>query len=175
MWGSTLWYLGEGMLGPLFAVFAQRIGGDLLEITWGWATYLFVMGVLTIIFGHYSDKLDQKKVMLFGYGLNALFTFAYVFISTPTHLFMVQAGLGFATALSTPTWSALYAKYAAKNKHGAAWGLANGLPDVITAIAVIIGGLIVQYFSFTLLFLIMGSIQIIATIYQAEILYGDNK
>jgi len=29
---DMLWIFGEGMLGPFFAVFTQRIGGDPLEI-----------------------------------------------------------------------------------------------------------------------------------------------
>ena len=29
LWSSNLWSLGEGMLGPLFAVFAQRLGASL--------------------------------------------------------------------------------------------------------------------------------------------------
>jgi hypothetical protein len=37
LWSSNLWSLGEGMLGPLFAVFAQGIGGNILDITWAWA------------------------------------------------------------------------------------------------------------------------------------------
>lgn len=37
LWSSNLWALGEGMLGPLFAVFAQRIGGNILDITWAWS------------------------------------------------------------------------------------------------------------------------------------------
>ncbi len=33
LYGSNLWYLGEGMLGPLFTLFAQKVGGDILSIT----------------------------------------------------------------------------------------------------------------------------------------------
>ncbi|MFW5719419.1 MAG: hypothetical protein ACOCXT_00120 [Candidatus Dojkabacteria bacterium] len=37
---GNIWYFGEGMFGPLLAVFAERIGGDLLDITWVWATLI---------------------------------------------------------------------------------------------------------------------------------------
>jgi hypothetical protein len=37
LWISNLWSFGEGMLGPLFAVFAQHVGGNVLDITWAWA------------------------------------------------------------------------------------------------------------------------------------------
>ncbi|MFA5931602.1 MAG: MFS transporter [archaeon] len=165
--GSLLWYFGEGMLGPLFTVFAQQVGGDVLEITSAWAIYLIVLGVLTIIVGKYSDKMDKEKLMIAGYGLNAIFTFGYLFVNDAISLFLVQAGLGFATALATPTWNALFAKSYDQSKDGSAWGIADGLPRIVTAIGIILGGLIVTFFSFTVLFVSMGIIQLIAAFYQA--------
>ena len=29
--GANIWYFGEGMMGPLFAVFTDRVGGDTLS------------------------------------------------------------------------------------------------------------------------------------------------
>jgi hypothetical protein len=69
LYGSNLWCLGEGMLGPLLAVFATRIGGNILEITWAWAIYLVLKGVLTMVIGNLSDnKYSKEKLMIFGYG-----------------------------------------------------------------------------------------------------------
>lgn len=170
MVGSNIWYLGEGMLGPLFAIFGEKIGGSVLDISWAWATYLIVVGVLVIYIGKLSDHIGKEKLMISGYALNAVFTFAYLLISTPAHLFIVQAGLGVAAALSIPTWMSLYAKYEDKRHDGYTWGVAAGLNRIITGVAIIIGGLVVTYLSFTVLFLIMGTVQVIATIYQALIL-----
>ena len=109
--GANIWYFGEGMLGPLFAIFAERVGGDILDITWAWATYLVMTGVTYIVVGKLiNGKPYKAKVMVFGYALNALFTFGYLFVSSPWHLFFVQAGLGIAEAIGTPAWDALYAK-----------------------------------------------------------------
>jgi hypothetical protein len=49
-----------------------------------------------------SRKKYKSKVMVAGYALNALFTFGYLFVSSPWHLFFVQAGLGVAEAIGTP-------------------------------------------------------------------------
>lgn len=171
LWGSNLWYLGEGMLGPLFAIFAERIGGNILDISWAWATYLLMTGVLVIIIGKISDTTIRKEtLMITGYALNALFTFAYLLVSSPMHLFFLQAGLGFATALAMPTWEALYSLAGYRHQKGYEWGLISGYTQTITGIAVIIGGLIVNYFSFAVLFVTMGIIQVIATIYLVKIL-----
>jgi len=170
LWGSNIWYLGEGMLGPLFAVFAQRIGGNVLDITWAWATYLAVTGILTIWVGKIAGKkIAPEKLMIAGYVVNALFTFAYLLVSAPWHLLLVQVGLGVAVALSVPTWSALYSESGENHEASYLWSLPAGQYYLVTAAAVILGGLIVNYLSFTALFLTMGIIQIAATFYQARI------
>lgn len=180
--GSNLWYFGEGMLGPLFAIFGERIGGNVLDISWAWAVYLLVTGVLVILIGRVSDAkkrrrffffydltTDKKRLLIIGYALNALFTFSYLLVRSPLHLFFVQAGLGVAAALATPTWEALYSLYGEREQKGYEWGLVSGQAQILTAIGLVIGGLIVNYFSFQILFIVMGMIQVIATVYQARI------
>jgi len=171
LYGGNIWYFGEGMLGPLFAVFTERVGGDILDISWAWATYLIFAGILYMVVGKITDKYDNaEKIMVLGYALNALFTFGFLFVSSPWHLFVVQAGLGIAAAMATPTWDSLYAKHEDRKHAGFQWGLAGGEAQIITGIAIIVGGYIVSLVSFNALFLTMGIIQIIATIYQAQIL-----
>jgi predicted MFS family arabinose efflux permease len=170
--GANIWYFGEGMLGPLFAVFAEKVGGDILDITWAWAAYLIMTGVLYILVGKLiSRKKYKSKVMVAGYALNALFTFGYLFVSSPWHLFFVQAGLGVAEAIGTPAWDALYAQSVDTSEADTyAWGLASGQSQIVTGIAIIAGGLIAHYISFNALFICMGTIQAFAAFIQAKIL-----
>lgn len=180
LWSSNLWSLGEGLLGPLFAVFAQSIGGNILDITWAWSIYLGMTGVLTIVFGRVSDRIWQwcgrERLLVGGYALNALCTFGYLFVHTTKGLFLVQAGLGVALALSNPTWTALYARYSPGEKTaGYTWGLVAGEQRLILAVAVVLGGYIVNTYSFSTLFLAMGMVQIVATLYQARILFNSSQ
>ena len=65
------------MLGPLFAVFAEGEGGDIFDIDWAWATYLIITGAFYILVGKLiNNKPYKARVMVLGYALNALFTFA---------------------------------------------------------------------------------------------------
>lgn len=170
--GSNLWYLGEGMLGPLFAVFTQKIGGSILDLSWAWSLYLIVTGLLIAIVGHFSDKtwFDKTKVMVLGYALNALCTFGYLFVTNTTGVLFLEVCLGIAAALSSPTWSSLFSQHEDEAQSGTAWGLAHGQAQLMSGVAVLIGGLLVQRFSFSALFLCMGIIQVIATILQARLL-----
>jgi len=169
---SNIWYLGEGMFGPLLAVFSERIGGDILDISAAWATFLIISGIVSVITGKLADKYDKKKIMVTGYWINAIMTFCYIFVSSPEGLFLVQAGLGIASALSTPTWDALLDEYTQDGKdNGTLWGFAEGIPDIVTGGAIIVGGALITYGSFTTLFVIMGCIQTIAAANQSRILY----
>ncbi len=173
--GASFWWFGEGLFGPLFAIFAGRIGGNVLDIAWAWAIYLLVTGGLEVFVGRISDKIGHARLMIIGYALNAVFTFCYLLVHTPLALFAVEAGLGVALALADPTWDALYAQYEEKKRAGFIWGLEHGTEELITGVSILIGGLIINYFSFTALFVIMGVIQTIGTIYQAKILYSPEK
>lgn len=173
MIGAGIWYLGEGLFGPLLAVFSENIGGTILDLSWAWASYLIFYGLLSILFGRISDTtFDKRKLMVFGYALNAFFTFGYLFVSNSTTLLLVQAGLGIAAAMATPTWNALFDESSDDTVGGTTWGLYEGMESIITGVTVVLGALVIHYYSFQALFIAMGIIQVAATIYQARILYA---
>lgn len=164
------------MMGPLFAVFVEKVGGDILDITCAWATYLVITGLFYIIVGKLLNNKDYKeKVMIFGYALNAIFTFGYILVDSPFSLFLVQAGLGIAEAIGTPAWDALYAKNLDENLDSYAWGLSTGQSQIVTGVAFGIGGLITHFISFHALFITMGLIQIVAAFVTAQLLFMKRK
>lgn len=171
LYSSNIWYFGEGMFAPIFGLFTQKIGGNILDISAIWAAYSIATGVFTIIVGKLSDRnISKAKLMIVGYVLNTLFTFCYLFVSSQLSLFIVQVGLGIASALATPTWNALYAQYEDKRKAGFTWGMAEGQSKVVTGFAIIIGGAIVNWLSFNALFITMGIIQLFATCYSIQLM-----
>jgi MFS family permease len=176
LWSSNIWIFADGMLGPLFAVYVQKIGGgDISNITWAWATYLIATGVFSILVGKISDSYSKEKLMISGYALTAFFTFSYILVSSPAELYLIQVGLGFALALCNSTWYALYSKYSPKGHAGYVWGLADGESKILTGIAIVLGGFVVKVFSFNTLFIVMGLMQTAATLYQLKLLKRRKK
>jgi MFS family permease len=171
LFSDYLLVFGSGLLGPLFSIFTERIGGDILDISWIWGIYLILTGLLIILIGKISDKFIKKeKLVVLGFSLSAVFTFGYLLVSTPMHLLLVQIGLSFGTALLYPTWDALFARYEDHKNAGYDWGLVDGGEQILPGIAIFTGGLIVYFFSFKVLFICMGSIQLLGAIYQTKIL-----
>lgn len=171
MWSSNVWNFADGLLGPLFAVFAQKVGGSVLDIGWAWGIYLVVSGICIIGVGYVSDRLPKLPILFTGYLLVAALTFCYLLVSTPLQLFVLQAAMGFALALTNPTFYALYATYVRDDKGGAAWGLADGRDKIATGLAVFAGGMIVSTYGFQTLFVVMGLLQLVSTAYIARLFY----
>jgi MFS family permease len=171
LFANNLWYLSEGMLGPLFGIFCAKFQSSPLDISWVWALYLISVGIVVIALGYVSDFIYKEKLLIVGYALQTIFTFCYIFVSTKHQLALLQIGLGISGGLSTTTWYALYARCEDKTHEGLTWGLANGLASIYTGIALLCGGLIIANSSFEMLFTIMGIIQLIATIYVSRLIY----
>jgi uncharacterized membrane protein len=64
LYSGDLWFLGEGMFGPLFAIYSQKIGGTIIDITRSWAIYLIIMGIFVMYVGKMSDRKYKKEYLL---------------------------------------------------------------------------------------------------------------
>lgn len=171
LWSANIWYFGEGMIGPLYAIFTEKIGGDILDITWAWSAYLICTGLCYIFFGKLFNKKKYKaELMVLGYTLNAILTFGYLFVDNPLKLFIIQVGLGIAEAIGTPIWDTLYASNLTEEHDSYAWGLSTGQSQIVSGVAFGIGGLLTYYFSFTVLFIVMGVVQLVAALVSTQLL-----
>jgi len=175
IWSSNFWNFADGLLGPLFAVFAQKVGGNVLDIAWAWGVYLVVTGVCIVIVGYVSDKLPKLPILFSGYILTAVLTFGYLFVTTPMQLLLLQAAMGFALALTNPTYMSLLGRFSiAGGKEGTTWGWADGRDKIATGLAVFAGGMIVSAYSFETLFIVMGTLQLVATAFIALLFKGEH-
>lgn len=171
LFANNLWYLSEGMLGPLFGVFCAKFNSSPMDISWVWALYLISVGVVVIGLGFISDFIYKEKLLVLGYALQTVFTFCYVFVSSKQQLALLQIALGISGGLSTTTWYVLYARCEDKTHEGLTWGLANGLASIYTGVALLTGGMIIVYSSFETLFIMMGIVQFFATLYVSRLLF----
>ena len=57
----------EGVLMPIYAIFVQRIGGDILEASGAISIFLFVSGLTTVLI-HRSNWSQKHRIKLMVYG-----------------------------------------------------------------------------------------------------------
>jgi len=159
-----MWVLADGYLGPIYALYSEKIGGDVLDTAGAWAVFMVVSGLLHLVFGRLADKPHRaKRVMLLGYLLATFGSVGYIFITNMFGLFIVQIVLGTANAMSSSTFDGIYSRSINKNNAVKMWSYIEGGYAIITAIGSVIGGLIVTLFSWTFLFVVMAATNAVAT------------
>lgn len=153
---SSIFYnLATGMLGPIYAIFAERIGGDIVIASSAIAIYTAVIGVLILIFGRFEDRLDKKKVFILGRAINVVGIGSYLLVASPLDLFIVQGILGVSIAMMNPTFESLYSRGLRKGHEAFEWSIWEGSINIILAGAALAGGFIAYTFGFQTLFMMM--------------------
>lgn len=166
---SLLTNFGDNLIGPFYAVYVKDIGGSILDIGFTVTVFSMCTGLLMIIVGKLSDKLNKELITIFGYGFYALGSFLYLLVASPWQLFGLQVIFAIGTACLSAPLTALFAKHIQKGQEGAQWGMEGGGAFFAVGLASLAGTLIVDQFGFNILFATMFVIQLCATLIQSQI------
>lgn len=166
---------GGNLIGPFYAVFVQNIGGSILDIGYTTTIFSIASGILMIIMGKISDKLNKEIITIFGYILYAVGSLGYLLIHNSWQLFVLQIVFAVAVACLSAPLNALYAKYIKKEQEGMQWGLDNGGTMIVVGLAVFVGTYIVNQWGFKILFISMFSIQMLAALVQTQLYLQTRK
>ncbi|MBW2977162.1 MFS transporter [Candidatus Woesearchaeota archaeon] len=148
--------LAIGMITPIYAIFVEEIGGDILDASGAWALFAITSGILMYLIGKWEDRGKHYAGMLFfGYLLRSFAFLGYFFVQNTMQLFGVQIILGLSVAVTNPSYDALYSKCLQKGKYAAQWGAWEAMNMIVEAVAALIGGAIASYFGFKALFAVM--------------------
>jgi len=158
--------MSAAMLGPIYALFVEKVGGDLMDASIAGSIFALVAGLTTLISGKYSDKIkENKQVIVFGYAIMGVGFLLYLWVASVVSLFIVQAIIGFGEAIYAPAFDSLYSKHLDRHKSGRQWGAWESINYFTTAIGAIIGGGLVTLFGFQPLFVIMAMLCFGSAIY----------
>ncbi len=173
--GDIMFFSAYGLIGPIFAVFiTNQIAGATIATAGFAATInLLVRALLQMPVARYIDRhkgeKDDFKFMVAGSTLISIVPFAYLFVTTPWHLYLAQVVLGIGGALANPGWFAIFTRHIDKGKEGTEWTLENVGVGLAAAGTATIGGVLAQYFGFNNLFLIVGILSFLGLIIQISL------
>jgi drug/metabolite transporter (DMT)-like permease len=164
--------LAAGMFGPIYAIFVERIGGDILEAGGAYAAFAISSGILLFLLSRWEDHVKHKeKIIVIGYALGCIGILGYLFVSAPIHLFVVQIILGIAEAIVYPAYDALYSRSLDGGKFASEWGLYESMRSIVTAVAALVGAFIAVIFGFQTLFIVMFFFSLIGLFISTRLLY----
>ena len=155
------------MLAPIYALYVERIGGDLLDASLLGAAFALSAGIVTLISGRYSDKVKENEyVVMFGYSLMGIAFLGYLFAGNIYHLLIIQIILGLGEAIYSPAFDSLYSKHLDMNEAGFEWGAWESMNYFVQAIAAAVGGLVVVTYGFYPMFIAMAVLCFVSSIYM---------
>ena len=158
--------LAGAMLAPIYALFVEDMGGDLLDAGLTSTVFFLTAGIVTLLSGKYSDKIKENElIVVFGYVIMAIGFSLYLFASSIWMLYIIQFVIGLGEAIYSPPFDAIYSKYLDKGKSGDQWGIWEAMSYFSIAAGAFAGGLVVTYFGFNSIFVIMSLLCLMSAIY----------
>jgi MFS family permease len=152
----------EAMLVPMYAAFAEKVGGSILDAGIAFAVFSMATGGAVALIGTRSwFQHHMRTFLMVGFVISASCDVSFIFVRDKWQLFATQIVAGFATGLIEPTWDSLFTD---DIEHSSAkhWSIWAGGTHLTTGTASLVGGLIVAYFSFSVLFGMMAAIDALA-------------
>lgn len=146
-------FLASAMIGPIYAIFVERLNGNVLDAGLTSAIYALVAGLVTIFSGVYSDRVRRNEfVVIAGYALVGVGYVLYQFVDSTLSLFAIQALLGVGAGIHMPAYKALYSKNLDSMREGVEWGLWEGLTYFAIAGGAALGGVVAYLYGFNYVF-----------------------
>jgi MFS family permease len=153
---SALFVFSSGLLGPIYAIFVQRIGGDLIAAGSAYAAFAIVSGVLIFFISKWEERIHhQEKIMVAGFAMGCIGFLGYIFVQNPLQLLMVQIVIGIAYAVRAPVWDSLYSRNLDEGRFTSEWGVWESMNLVVLGASAAIGGMVAETFGFATLFVAM--------------------
>lgn len=167
---NALILIAGAMMGPIYALFVEEIGGDLLDASLTGTVFALAAGVTVLAVGRITDKVKQQRyVVIFGYLMMALGFFLYLFVSSIWFLFIIQIIIGFGEAIYSPAFDAIYSQHTTKHHEGREWAMWESMMYFTTAGGALVGGLLAYNLGFDAIFIAMTGLCLISAIYLAVI------
>jgi len=163
--------ISEGLFSPLLAVFVTDfiIGATLKTVGFAVAFYAITKSIIQIPLARHLDKQIGEKddfyTMLAGAIIGTVYTFGFLFINSPLHLYLLSAVGGIGAACLLAAYYGIFARHVDKGSEGFEWSLYSvACLTLSVGIGGAIGGIFADVFGFRLLFVTAGSLNVLATI-----------
>jgi len=163
--------VSQGLFFPLLAVFitGSVIGATLKTVGFAAAAYAIAKSLVQIplarIIDNQKGERDDFYVMIVGALIGIIYTFGYLFISLPWHLYLLSVIGGIGGACLMAAYYGIFARHVDKGSEGFEWSLFSvGGLTLSIALGGAAGGIFADIFGFPLLFITAGILNILATI-----------
>jgi len=139
----------EGVIVPIYAVFVQDIGGDILDAGLAMGIFLITQGLFTMFFHKLKwNPRYRMLAMIGGWVVWLLGIILYLMVSNIMTLFLTQILTAIGNAIANPIFDEELSDHTDKEYEQFQWAIFEGGNDFMSGLAAILGGLIASLFGF---------------------------
>jgi EmrB/QacA subfamily drug resistance transporter len=141
------------------------------QLQWVVDAYNLVFAALLLTFGSLSDRLGRKGMLLAGLAVVGAASLAGGFTTTAPQLIAARAVMGLGAAMTFPaTLSLISNVFTERSERARAIGLWGAIAGVAIAMGPIVGGWLLEHFTWVSIFIVMGPVAAAAAILAALVL-----
>jgi EmrB/QacA subfamily drug resistance transporter len=152
--GSSLAFIDGTVVNVALPAIQRDLGASTSDAQWVMESYALLLASLLLVGGALGDRFGRKRIFLIG---TALFTLASIGCSLSTaimSLIVARAVQGVGAALLIPGSLALISATFPTSERGAAIGTWSAFSGITAAIGPVIGGFLVEHYSWNWAFLV---------------------
>ena len=152
--GSTLAYIDESVVNVALPKIESDLHTTLAAMQWVVNAYTLSMSALLLVGGAAADQFGRRRVYVIGVSLFALASIVSGLAPNVPVLIAARVAQGIGAALLVPCALALISAAFDETERGAAIGIWSGAAAIAGGVAPLLGGLLVDHWSWRAIFLI---------------------
>ncbi|MBY8856041.1 MFS transporter [Nocardia sp. CA2R105] len=163
---SFLINLDTTLVNVALPTLTRELGADTAQLQWVVDAYNLVFAALLLTSGSLSDRFGRKGMLLAGLLVFGAASFVGGYANSPGELIATRAVMGLGAAMTFPaTLSLLTGVFTGRKERALAIGLWGATGGMAIALGPIVGGYLLEHFSWSSIFYALGpvSLTVIAT------------
>jgi EmrB/QacA subfamily drug resistance transporter len=152
--GSTMAYIDESVVNVALPAIEADLKTSVVVMQWLVNAYTLCLSALLLVGGASGDRFGRRRIFVIGIGIFAAASVWCGFAPDVTQLILARAAQGVGAALLIPCSLAIIGASFDETERGKAIGTWAGFSAISAAIGPLLGGWIVDHFTWRLIFLI---------------------
>ena len=146
----------------------RQLHATTTQLQWVVDAYNLVFAALLLTFGSLSDRFGRKGMLLAGLAVVGGASLAGGFTTTPAQLIAARAVMGLGAAMTLPaTLSLISNVFTERRERARAIGLWGAIAGVAIALGPIVGGWLLEHYSWAAIFIAMAPVAAVAAVLVA--------